>query len=80
METKAVCGRGTGSYNGGSDVPAVADEAKDRGMVFKHGNARADRAILRNGHFPTDTILRHGVRSATGAMAVSEPFRGRWIF
>ena len=60
-------------------VPAVAGDVENWGLVSEHGVPRAYWLVLRNGHLPPDTVLRDCVRGAPGAVAVSQPVRGRGL-
>jgi len=79
VEAETVCRRGAGGNSAGGDVPALAREAADRGVVPKHGRAGTDRAVLRHGHLQTHSVLRDGVYSAARVVAVSESVRGRGV-
>ena len=57
----------------GRDVPAVAGQIADRGLVSQHGVPWTPWPVLRHGHLPPDTFLRDGLHGPTGTMAVSEP-------
>ena len=73
MADEVICGGGIDIDHDGRDVPAVADQIADRGLVSQYGFPRTPRPVLRDGHLPPDTFLRDGVHGPTGTMAVSEP-------
>lgn len=74
METKVICPWGIDLDHGGGDVPALAHQTEDRGVVFEHGNVGFNRLILRHGNFPVDIVWSDVFCGATGAVAVSESF------
>ena len=77
MADETLCARSINTDHDCRHVPAVAGDVENRGLVSEHGVPRAHWLVLRNGHFPPDTVLRDGVCGTPGAVAVSEPVRGR---
>ena len=80
MEAEAVRGLCAGSDPARCDVPAVAREAADRGVVPELGRVGPAGPVLRHGDFSAAAVLRDGVHGAAGAVAVSESVRGRRVF
>ncbi len=76
MADETLRGWGVGADNDGGDVPAVASDLEDWGLVSQHGVLGTDRIILRDGHLPTNTLLRDRVHSPTRTMAIPKSFRG----
>lgn len=61
------------------DVPTLASNVADRGMVSQHGIPRTHWIILRHGNLPPDTLLRDCLHGAPRFMAVPESVRGRGL-
>lgn len=72
MEDKVICWWGAVVDYDGCDVPAVAGDAKDRGVVSEYGIFGADRFILRYGNLPTDTVLCYRICGAAWPMVIPE--------
>ena len=79
MADKTICARSANTDYDCRNVSAVAGHVENWGLVSKHGFPRAHWLVLRNGHLPPDTILRDYLCGTPGAMAVSEPVRGRGL-
>ena len=77
MADKTICARSVDPDHDRRNVPAVAGYVENWGLVSEHGFPRAHWLVLRNGHLPLDIVLRDCVCGTPGAMAVSEPVRGR---
>lgn len=72
MENQTLRRRCFGTDYGCGDVPIVAHDIEDRGMVFEHGDAGPDRAVLRHGHFQGNTVRRHIFRGPARLVVVPE--------
>lgn len=79
MEAETVCGGRAGGDFAGRNVPALAGEAADWGVVPEHGRVRTNRLVLRHGNFQAHFVLRDGVYGAAWPVAVSESVRGRGV-
>lgn len=74
MADEIVRGGRFGADNDGGDVPALAGDVEDWGLVSFNGILGADRTVLRYGYFPTDTVLRDCVYGTAWLMALSKSF------
>ena len=73
MADKTICARSVNTDHDCRNVSAVAGHVENWGLVSEHGFPRAHWPVLRNGHLPSDTVLRYCLCGTPGAMAVSEP-------
>ena len=72
MEAEALRWWSLGSYTCSCDVPTLASDFEDRGMVFEYGITGIDWVILRDGDLQADIVLCHRLHGASGIMALPE--------
>lgn len=76
MADETLRSRGADIDHDDCDVSTLASQVTDWGMVSQYGLSGTNRLVLRNGHLPTDTLLRDGLYGTTWTMAISEFVRG----
>ena len=72
MADEVVCGGSIDTDHDNRHVSPVAGKIEDWGLVSQYGFPRTTWPVLRDGHFPFDTILCDRIYCTTWIMALSK--------